>query len=53
MLYKIMYPLYRIEAESAKKAKLYAQEFLAENLELVRVEPAPKSSLFKMFLTGH
>ena len=53
MLYRIIYPVYRIEADSAEKAKLYANNLVEENIHLIRVEPvAAKQSLLGMLIRG-
>jgi hypothetical protein len=40
MLYRIIYPIDRVEADNADDAKRYAEEMAHESLHLIRVEPA-------------
>lgn len=50
-LYKVIYPVYRIEASSSAEAKSKAEQLL--KVGKIRVEPVEqKSSLFRMLITG-
>ena len=53
MLYRVIYPIYRLEADSADEAKYKVEKIIHEGLSLIRVEPVhQKQSVLGMFLWG-